>query len=178
MKIRQLILVILLIVGIVSCKNNEANQSNLTTGVNDSIEICTFSYSGKLTGTHTSILLIEDLHEKVEYLYREKSLPDTLNNFLIVKYFQSDSLFTFFNDTCIFIGKRKYEHLDKMIEVKKYLLKTDIADNQTAFYFIDDYGLILLKSIDWGNYLTFDRGLGFEHGIIMKIMGDTTDFFN
>ena len=170
MKFEQLILGTLLLTTIIGCRND------LTTGT-EAVEIKSFSVSGQVIDSLESILTTKDSMDQVMYTYRDKSSPDTTYNLQIIKNFKTDSILTFFGDNCYFVDKRSYKLKGKDLDVKKYLLATDIFDNQTALYFIDDYGLLIVKNTDWGNYSTFDKGLGFEDSILIRINGDTTDFF-
>ncbi len=115
-------------------------------------------------------------NDKAIYIYRQIDQPDSSTNHIVTHNTKTDRL-TYYNDSCSFINYKTFSAGDKSYKILKFSNNSSIADDATNFYLVKDYGLIAIRSIDWGNYYTFNNGLKSDSIVILKLINDANGFF-
>jgi hypothetical protein len=73
-------------------------------------------------------------------------------------------------DTCTLTGSILLKFSSGEITVKRYLLDDqNTFDDETNIFVIDHYGILELKSLAWGQSMTFDRGKHFEEDALQAL---------
>lgn len=113
---------------------------------------------------------------RIEYLYRENGLSDSLVNYEIVHFRQSNSL-KYHNEFFTLTSTKVLSVNNKTYKIFKYSIDSDIPDNDENIFIIEDYGLLTIRSVDWGNYLTFSDEQKNIKLVIDSLLDDDTGFF-
>ena len=113
---------------------------------------------------------------KVEYIYREVGIPDSMINYSVTYFSLSDSIM-YQGERFAITGMKEFSLNNKSYKILKYFIDSDIADNDEYIFIAKDYGLLTIRSIDWGNYLTFNDEQKNASLILNALKGDKTGFF-
>ena len=114
--------------------------------------------------------------DKVEYIYREVGLPDSLINYSVTYLNQSDSII-YHGEQFAITNTQEISMNNKSYKILKYSVDSDIADNDENIFILKDYGLLIIKSIDWGNYVTFNDEQKSINLILDTLKEDKSGFF-
>jgi hypothetical protein len=138
------------------------------------IEIREFSGNGYLNRTTNGNLVTKETGDSIKYLYTS----DTLNyafTFTKVKG-EGDKLF-YYNSELLFINKESLKIKGEEIEIEKYEFDDPtMSDEEASVFYIDNYGIISIKSDSWTRTTLFDRGQ-LEKDIFSELEKDTTGFY-
>lgn len=113
------------------------------------------------------------------YKYVTLGMPDSSFINLTKEDLNTDTVLFWYNEVCKLRG-----HLTVNLGTEDYLIKRYILDSQmaeddaSAIYFVSGYGLLSIKSIDWGGYSLFYRELDHSNSLIQTLLSDSTGFFN
>jgi hypothetical protein len=151
----------------------------LQTVSHDLLTVSNYQIGGNLKSTETYILNITTNGHLKTFSYREKKSSDTLYINLVTQNLSTDTVIYWYDQLPTLRGKMSFKHLGKSFEVKRYILDSRLEeDDASALYFLEDYGFVAIKSIDWGSYSFYDSGQEFNQVIIEGLKLDTTSFFN
>jgi hypothetical protein len=143
-----------------------------------SVTVTEYAISGQLGRTETDRLKIELTKHDKTYRYIELDMPDSLFNNLVKQDLRTDSIILYYTKECKLRGQMTFSFGDNKYAIKRYILDDPRGeDDAGAIFFLDEYGIIAIKSIDWGVYSFFDRGHDYSRFIIESLKSDTSEFF-
>ncbi len=137
-----------------------------------------YAIGGELRRTENNRLRIETTKNNKTYRYITLDMPDSLFHDLVNQDLRTDSIITYYTEPCKLRGQMTFSFGDNKYEIKRYILDSPMTeDDAGAIFFLDNYGIIATKSIDWGSYSFFDMGHDYNKFIIESLKSDSSDFF-
>ena len=142
-----------LIIILFRCNQLKENQASKT-------DIVAYHYSlfDSLEFSKTYNLFVNNLSDGIfEYIYREPILSDSFYNYRIVFNENFPNELVYFNDTIPLQNIKKIDG-DTLNLLYQYNLELkEVVDGNETIIFNKTYGIKLIKSLDWGNYIIFGR---------------------
>jgi hypothetical protein len=143
-----------------------------------SVTVTEYAIGGQLRRTETDRLRIDSTKYDKTYRYIRLDMPDSLFHDLVKQDSRTDSIIIYYTEPCNLRGQMTFSFGDNKYEIKRYILDSPMTeDDAGAIFFLDGYGIIAIKSIDWGVYSFFDRGHDYSRFIIESLKSDTSEFF-
>lgn len=143
-----------------------------------SVTFTQYSIGGELRGTETDRLIIDSTKYEKTYRYVSLDMPDSLFHDLVRQDLRTDTIIIYYTEPCKLKGQMTFSFGDNKYEIKRYILDDPMGeDDAGAIFFLDEYGIIAIKSIDWGSYSFFDMGHDYSKYIIESLKSDSSEFF-
>ena len=166
---KRIIKIIALLLIVAACDNKLTTEKQI-------IKYSHYDLFGKLIKTELWGLEIKKTGNSLTNTYYD--LNDSLNNHADVDFnMDYDSTIVYNGEVCQKKGQKTFKINDTTITVKRYLYDiVNSSDDELDLYFIENYGLIGLKSA-WLDFELYDRGRKFDKILMKRLRKDTTGFF-
>ena len=150
----------------IGCTNNSETRQ--------SIEIRHFARLNELKETLKADLVIKVSKDSIQYSYQ----TDSTIVFFIRANKNDKNVLTYFDLNISLIEKKDFTANGQKTEILKYDYdRPNMFDEEESIYFIDNYGVIVIKGQAWSYFMHFDKGGQVEKEIFQLLQQDTSGFY-
>lgn len=121
------------------------------------------------------MLITRESKDSITYTYSS----DTLNyDYVFTKIKNDDKRLLYYNLDLLFIDSRIFQIGERKIIVYRFDYDDPtMFDEESSLFYIDNYGVISIKSEAWTHTTLFKKGEQLDNFILIELKKDTTGFY-